>query len=207
MKRFNSTTLLLDLMADTRTLLLAAKKLEHLDSKILQTQPAPGSWSVAQVLEHLNFYSRFYIPAIEQKLHHHASKSAEYFRPGWFGDYFTKMMKPTAGNKIKMKMKAMKSATPSATIDDKSALAQFISDQHQLLNLLSIAQSADLGKIRVPTSLTKMISLKLGDTFRFFIAHEQRHFVQIQNALRAVSQSGQAGGGPAALQTAYIAKA
>jgi uncharacterized damage-inducible protein DinB len=187
MKRFNSTTLLLDLMADTRTLLLAAKKLEHLDSKILQTRPAPGSWSVAQILEHLNFYSRFYIPAIEEKLHHHSSRATEYYKPGWFGDYFTKMMKPTAGNKIKKKMKAMKNATPSVQADGKAALAQFITDQHQLLNLLSIAQSADIGRIRVPTSLTKIISLKLGDTFRFFIAHEQRHFVQIQNALKAIN--------------------
>jgi hypothetical protein len=29
--------------------------------------------------------------------------------------------------------------------------------------------------------------LKLGDTFRFIIAHEQRHFVQIRNTLEAVT--------------------
>jgi hypothetical protein len=33
-----------------------------------------------------------------------------------------------------------------------------------------------------------MIKLKLGDTFRFFIAHEQRHFIQIQNTLQLLPE-------------------
>ncbi|MBL7699360.1 MAG: DinB family protein [Chitinophagaceae bacterium] len=190
MKRFDSRKLLEDLMADTRQLLLVAGKLEHLDSSTLETQPQPGSWSIAQVLEHLNFYSAFYLSAIEEKLHHNQTKYNPLFKPGWFGDYFTKMMKPTHDNRIKSKMKALKSATPSAQTDGRAALAQFVTDQHQLLSLLRIAGSTDLGRIRIPTSITRLISLKLGDTFRFFIAHEQRHFVQIQTALKVVGEQG-----------------
>lgn len=189
MKRFNSNVLLDDLMADTRQILLCASKLENLDHDAMQTQPAPGKWSVAQVLEHLNFYSAFYLKAIEEKLHGNQTTPRQYFKPGWFGDYFTKMMKPTADNQIKSKMKALKSATPPPQIDGKAALTQFISDQHSLLNLLQIAKTTDLGKLRVPTSITKLVALKLGDTFRFFIAHEQRHMLQITNTLKSISQT------------------
>lgn len=189
MNRFISNALLDDLMADTRQILLAANKLEHIDREILQKQPAAGRWSVAQVLEHLNFYSRFYIKAIEEKLHRNQTTPKEYFTAGWFGDYFTKMMKPTADNQVKSKMKALKSATPPPQTDGQAALAQFISDQHLLLNLLQIAKSADLVKLRVPTSIKKIITLKLGDTFRFFIAHEQRHMLQIANTLKAILYS------------------
>lgn len=189
MTRFNSNVLLDELMTDIRKILLCAGKLEHVDQHTLQKQPVPGKWSVAQVLEHMNFYSAFYLKAIEEKLHRHQTQPQQYFKPGWFGDYFTKMMKPTADNNIKSKMKTMKSAAPPPDIDGKAALSQFITDQHALLNLLEISRSADLGKLRVPISISKMIKLKLGDTFRFLIAHEQRHMLQITNTLKIVSQA------------------
>jgi hypothetical protein len=52
-----------------------------------------------------------------------------------------------------------------------------------LLDLLELAKSKNIGAIRTPISISRWIKLKLGDTFRFFVAHEQRHFVQINNAL------------------------
>lgn len=186
MKRYNSAVLIEELMSDTRNIILEADKLQRLDSESLQMQPTPGRWSVAQVLEHLNFYSRFYLRAIEEKLHRNDTRAAESFTPGWFGDYFTRMMKPTGEKKIRSKMKALKNATPPPEIEGRVALRQFLDDQHTLLNLLEISKTADIGRIRVPTSITSLISLKLGDTFRFFIAHEQRHMLQISNTLSEI---------------------
>ena len=95
-------------------------------------------------------------------------------------------MQPSAGNTIAKKMKAPKNATPVAVPNSQEELDEFISHQHQLLNILSIAKNVDLNKTRVPTSLSSLIKLKLGDTFRFFIAHEQRHAVQVNNILEAI---------------------
>jgi uncharacterized damage-inducible protein DinB len=189
MKRFNSAVLIDDLMSDVRNILLKAEKLRSLDSRLLTEQPGAGRWSVAQVLEHLNFYSKFYIREIEARLHRHNTVASETFRAGWFGEYFTNMMKPKEGGVVKNKMKAMKSATPPPSVDGQTALELFINDQHQLLNLLQVARSANLEKIRVPVSITRLITLKLGDTFRFFIAHEQRHFIQIQHTLEELKGS------------------
>jgi uncharacterized damage-inducible protein DinB len=189
MKAINSQVLLDTLMADTRQLILEANKLQHLPAALLQVSPAPGKWSVAQVLEHLNFYSSFYLKAIEEKLHHHQASANSIFKPGWLGNYFTNMMKPTDACTVKNKMKAMKSATPMPQVDAKAALVQFITDQHTLLNLLQIARTADLNRLRVPTSLSKMLTFKLGDTFRFFIAHEQRHRVQWENVLKELMKA------------------
>jgi len=46
-----------------------------------------------------------------------------------------------------------------------------------------------LNTIRVPLSISKLVTLKLGDTFRFLIAHEQRHFIQARNSLKAIGVS------------------
>ncbi|MEY4902729.1 MAG: hypothetical protein RLZZ292_544, partial [Bacteroidota bacterium] len=45
------------------------------------------------------------------------------------------------------------------------------------------AQHASLGKVRVPVSITRFLKLKLGDTLRFVIYHNERH---VQQALRNV---------------------
>ena len=190
MKQINSNTLLELLQADVREILLQCSALQAKPASLLQQQPQPDKWSVAQVLEHLNFYSRFYITAIEQKLHLNQSGPNKDFTPGWLGNYFTKLMKPTAEKTIASKMKAPANAVPSAQPDATEVLTEFISHQHHLLNLLQIARTANLEYNRIPTSLTKFIKLKLGDTFRFFIAHEQRHFLQIENTLKQIELKG-----------------
>jgi uncharacterized damage-inducible protein DinB len=182
--KYNSNALLDSLQADVRSILLKANQLSHLQLNMLTKQPAPGKWSIAQVLEHLNIYSRHYIHAIEQKLHLNQSGPHKEFIPGWLGNYFTKLMKPNEDKSVSRKMKSPKNAVPSAQPDGKMVLDEFVAHQHQLLNLLQIAKSANLEYVRIPTSLSKFIALKLGDTFRFFIAHEQRHFLQIENVLQ-----------------------
>lgn len=186
MKKINSNQLLENLQADVREILLAATQLQQTASGKLSQSPAPGKWSAAQVLEHLNIYSRHYITAIEKKLHLHQSVPNEYFHPGWLGNYFTKLMLPAPNNIIDKKMKAPKNAVPSTMPDAIAMLEEFTRDQHLLLNLLQIAKTVNLEQIKIPTSLSSMIKLKLGDTFRFFIAHEQRHFIQIKNTLKAI---------------------
>lgn len=186
MKSFNSNTLVESLQDDVRQIILRANKLEHLPVELLQQQPAPDKWSVAQVLEHLCIYSRYYLTAIESKLHRSQSGPGNIFTPGWLGNYFTRIMKPTGDHTISKKMKAPKNALPSAQPDAGEVLKEFILHQHHLLNLLAIAKTANLNHIRIPTSLNKFITLKLGDTFRFFIAHEQRHFIQTDNILREI---------------------
>ncbi len=187
--KYNSNVLLDSLQADVRQVLFHANQLKQGPFFLLQQQPSTDKWSVAQVLEHLNFYAGFYITAIEEKLHLNRSAVTVYFTPGILGNYFTKLMKPTAQGSISKKMKAPANAIPSEQPDATKVLDEFISHQHHLLNLLQVARSANLGYIRIPTSLSKFIALKLGDTFRFLIAHEQRHFVQINAILKSLNPS------------------
>lgn len=187
--KFKSTALLSQLELDVKQIIARSKELEQMNPASLQIIPGPGKWSVAQVLEHLNIYSRYYITQVEHKLHHHQTRASFSFKPGWLGNYFTRLMKPGADNKIIKKMKAPKNALPAAQPDAAAMLQEFIQHQYHLLNLLAVARSASLHNIRIPTSLSKLISLKLGDTFRFFIAHEQRHFVQIKNTLKTIIQA------------------
>lgn len=183
MKRWNTSTLLDQLGADTRRVLLEAESLKGLSDARLNKQPAPGSWSAAQVLEHLNVYSRYYLSAMETAASEAPPSAKSSFKSGWLGDYFTKLMQLDKKGTVKRKMKAPKMAVPQERLDAHAVLEEFIHHQHHLLNLLKIVAAVDLSGARVPVSIARFIRLKLGDTLRFFIAHEVRHMSQWKRAV------------------------
>ncbi len=156
------------------------------DSDVLMIQPAPGQWSVLQVLEHLNSYGRYYLPAIDKEISFSKAQREAWFNSGLLGNYFTNMMKPKTVFEVKNKMKAMKDYSPSPQLDAAQVIEEFMGQQQRLLRSLEASRSKSLSGIRVPTSITKLLKLKLGDTFRFLIGHEQRHFIQIRNTLKAL---------------------
>ena len=151
--------------------------------------PMPEKWSVAQTLEHLNGYGRVYLPIINKAISVSQSKRAAWFNSGFLGNYFTNMMKPKNVFEVKNKMKAFKAHVPDNNLNPEKVLDEFVEQQHQFLLLLEMAKLKDLNAVRVPLSVTKLIKLKLGDTFRFLIAHEQRHFVQARNAIKTIGLS------------------
>lgn len=183
MPTYNSRDILNELAASVEQMLQQLSTLQHLSDAELNQQPQPGKWSIAQVLEHLNSYNRYYLPEISialQKGKRDGVKFNPLFKTGWFGNYFTNMMLPKGG-KIKNKMTSPKDHRPADRLNSKKVLSEFLTGQQQLLTYLHDASNTNIEKLRVPISISRFVKLKLGDTFRFLIAHQQRHFLQIDN--------------------------
>ena len=181
MKRIKSLDLLEQLQNDVRKIIMTIHLLQREDPAILLQQPAAGKWSAIQAIEHLNSYGRYYLPAIEKAMQQNASP-AEWYKAGWLGNYFTNMMLPKEGM-VNNKMQSPKDHRPPQQLDVKPVLEEFLQQQQTILNLLDKARTKNISSLRVPISLAKMVKLKLGDTFRFVIAHEQRHMVQANMAI------------------------
>src|SRR5436190_1103343 len=144
MKSFNSIFLLEELQADVRQAVLSATYLQKEDPDLLLITPSAGKWSVAQVLEHLNSYGRYYLPAIEKSLQSN-KPPVRYFTPGWFGNYFPKIMKPSADGRIRHKMSSPKDHRPANDLDINSVVNDFMDQQQRLLNLLEAAKQKNIG--------------------------------------------------------------
>lgn len=155
-------------------------RFQNMKDTLLLKPAANGGWSIAQCLDHLNGYGDYYLPQIEKGLKTFKGIPSPIFKSSWLGNYFTKMMEPATGTK---KIKAFKSHIPSADLDAHAVVAKFIHQQELLLQFLKQAAQADLNAIRIPISIAKWIRLKLGDTFRFIIAHNERHLQQAKRNL------------------------
>ena len=97
-----------------------------------------------------------------------------WFTSGYWGEKFTKMMKPTNVYEVKNKMKTQKKMSFPNSLHVETVMKEFLQGQDKLLRLLEMAKGRNLAKIKIPITISKMIRLRLGDTFRFVIAHEQR---------------------------------
>lgn len=181
MSSYNTATLIADLQKDVKYTIQEAERLQQLNENDLLSQPAPAKWSIAQVLEHLNGYNSFYLPVMKMSINKSKSRHAGTFKPGWIGDYFTKLMQPKQDGTLAKKMSAPKEYNYEPDLDCERVLQEFIDGQQLLLMLLDEAKRVDIGKSRIPISISRMIKLKLGDGFRFLIAHQLRHFLQINN--------------------------
>ena len=77
------------------------------------------------------------------------------------------------------KMKTFKDKNPLNSNLDKTVIDRFIDQQIKLLDLLNQSRNVSLNKVKIQTSVSSIIKLKLGDTFQFFINHIIRHLKQI----------------------------
>lgn len=190
--KIKSTALLKDLLERTRQNLSAVEDFRSHTFDDLSFRTQPGSWSVLECIEHLNFYGYFYLPEMEKQIAASPYPAAETFKSGLLGNYFAESMLP----KEKLnKMKTLKSQDPIGKTLGREVLDVFVDQQLHLLNIFEKAKHVDLSKTKTGISITKHLRLRLGDTMRVVTYHNQRHVKQAQNILKALSPaSGSASG-------------
>ena len=189
MKKFKSEELIDQLEQDIRQIIAAAEHLKTADPIKLNYTSKEGTWSVAQTLEHLNLYNRHYLPHIEKSMVTITKHLSAWLVPGFWGNYFTRMISPTNVYEIKNKMKTGKAFIPSKGENVDAVFSEFLQHQNKNLHILEVARRRNLNNIRIPVSISRFIRLKLGDILRFLVAHQQRHMIQARNALKAVGIS------------------
>jgi len=176
-----SSILLADLKERTLENIKFAEKAKRLDVDALNWRVGSGTWNVLECLEHLCLYGDFYLPEIEQRMAKAKKGNYDHFRPGLMGDRFAKMMLPREKTN---KMKTFKDKNPTGRVLEISVLDRFLNQQSKLLLLLQSADDVDLNKIKTVISISNWIKLKLGDTFRFVIYHNDRHVDQARRVLK-----------------------
>jgi hypothetical protein len=174
------------LLEQTRQTINQAEKLKSCDLQTLTWKENETSWSILECLEHLNLYGDFYLPQIENKIKNATTSADLEFKSGVLGNYFAKSMLP----KEKLnKMKTFKDKNPLNANLDRVVIDKFINQQIELLDLINKSRNVSLNKVKIETSISSLIKLKLGDTFQFFINHIIRHLNQIDRIQTAMKNT------------------
>jgi len=154
----------------------------------LTSRTSDKSWNVLECLEHLNLYGDYYLPECKkaiQKASRIKERPGSTYAPGWLGNYFANMMKVKEQGKL-VKYSTFKDKNPLNTNLTSNVLQKFLKQQKDLLEILKAAEQVNMEKAAVPITISRFIRLKLGDTLRFVVYHNERH---LEQALRVFNHS------------------
>lgn len=147
---------------------------------------ADKEWNAVECIEHLNLTLVHYLPQMQQGISRAIEKkleASENFRPGFLGERMARLMRPREGV-IRMPVRTFRKFNPaSRNLEPQQVLDQFRSNMLELKQLAVNSQQVHLGKIRVKSAIGSLLRLKLGDTFPFLLAHNERHLLQAKRAL------------------------
>ena len=151
-------------------------------------RPDPDTWSVAELLDHMNTAGWLLLQSLEITVQD-AQESGPFGTPpfeyGFISRWFVRSMKPSSD----WTFSAPEAFEPRApeTIYPNEALEEFRALQDQFANCVEAADGLDLRRIRVSSPAVPLLRISLGAWFEATIAHQERHLTQARQRLPSIS--------------------
>ena len=146
----------------------------------------PGSWSVAECLDHLATANRVYLRAMNEPAVR-ARKNGRERRgpavPGIIGRWFVRWLEPPV--KPRLKGKAPRAIRPRTAPPLADAFAAFTASQRDVRMFLRTYADLDLAGVRFPNPFIPGVRFSLATGLHVITAHERRHIWQAWRVRRA----------------------
>lgn len=156
-----------------------------LSSEQLTTQPAPGKWSIAECILHLNATATVVQPLMEKSIvqaRQDKKVGAGPFDIGLKGRLLVWIAEPPP----KFRMPAPRNVRPPAQIDDPARLLpDFMKAQDEWERLIRESAALNLAKIKVGP-LFSPLRQRLAASFPWMMAHQRRHLLQAEKVKQQI---------------------
>ncbi len=145
----------------------------------LHWNPAPGSWSIALCVDHLNVTNRHFAANFEKAVP--GAKAANLLDEGpyvygFLSRMFMRMVEPPP----KMKVKAPKRFQPGTPGTREELMAEFFAQHDRLIGIMKDVNGLDLARIKVPSPVADWLKFPMGMMFWIVSAHNRRHLWQMR---------------------------
>jgi len=149
----------------------------------------PGSWSVAECLDHLATANRVYLQAMSGAAV--GARASSRLRrgpavPGFIGRWFVRMLEPPV--QPRFKSKAPRAIRPRSAPSLADAFTAFMSSQQQVLAFLRAGADLDLTGVRFPNPFVRGVRFSLATGLHVIAAHERRHLWQAWRVRQAAER-------------------
>lgn len=169
------------------------KNIQKMDEDVLTQRPAPGKWSLTEIVGHLNAIYDIYRDRISSTLEQLPEGEWEQnpFPVRWFPGLSINMMRPK-GKERKWKMKTLKKFEPGEAAEpaDKGGIQSTFTtffDHHQHLRQAILnSRQKKVRNAKLVSSIGPIVKFYLPEAFEFLLAHEERHMVQMEEVLEQV---------------------
>lgn len=163
------------------------KKLIHLAPNQVNWSPSASSWSISEILAHLNAYTIFYNASLSERLNTTRHNTpTESFISSPLGKSAWKSMKLGKEHNIKRKFKSPKNFNPrlEPSLLNDHLVDEYIHLQNDFQVIVENSKNFNLRKVKTVISISKIVKLRLGDVLLFIAYHNERHIHQILTVLQ-----------------------
>ncbi len=182
----------------TRVNLITAevKDWQQLDKGVIQYKPDPKTWSVLEIVGHMNAAYRLYESRMDQLLELLPDQEDGYesFPARWLQRKLILTFRPQDG-KRRYKMKTSKVFQPEVNPaqanpqEIQSVFQNFYDYQEHLKKTILASRSKAVGKKKIDSAIGPVVRFYLPEAFDFLISHEERHLQQGREVLEMVETS------------------
>jgi DinB superfamily len=147
----------------------------------------PGSWSVAECLDHLGTANRVYLRAMQPAAARALREGRRRLgpaRPGLVGGWFVKLLEPP----VTVKSKAPRLIRPRTAPALDDAIAAFLASQEEVRTFLRTYADIDLTGVRFPNPFIRGVRFSLATGLHVLAAHERRHLWQARRVRQAAER-------------------
>jgi hypothetical protein len=159
-----------------------------LDAEAGRSQPEPGSWSVAECLDHLATSNRTYLaamrPPAEAALRTGRRRRGP-VRPGVLGGMFVRSLEPP----VRRRTRAPRIIRPRPSPPLDHAMSAFLESQDEIRVFLRTYADIDLTGTRFPNPFIRGVRFSLATGLHVLAAHERRHLWQGWNVRRTLNNT------------------
>jgi DinB superfamily len=158
---------------------LVASHGEELCSK----PPVPGSWSVAECLQHLNFSADSYFPIWQQVIANAGPRKAGMnapYHPDFWGRLLSWILEPPA----RIRSKTVIHLEPNECNEIATVLNGFLERQERIIAALRRCRGRAIDKVKIASPVDSRIRYSIWSSFLVNAAHERRHLWQAENAIQ-----------------------
>jgi hypothetical protein len=148
----------------------------------LMTRLEPGSWCVAECLDHLTRTTRAFLPGISAAVARAPKlRTNRRLRTGILPGFFIRNLNPP----YRIRFKVLPRLAPQNP-DSDTAWDGFLQSQSELVAVLSSTAGLAIDKVRIKSPVYARISYNIYGALRMLAAHQSRHVWQISQILRVL---------------------
>ena len=144
-------------------------------------------WSMLQCIKHMSIATNLYVKNLSELLANEKQiEATEGYNGGWMGRYLEKSNAPKENGVLKNKLKTFKWMDPENQMDRNEVIDEFIVTHQKIIALIKQSEVVNLDRTKIQTAIP-ILKLRLGDAYKFLLAHTRRHVVQLQRIKATVS--------------------
>lgn len=152
------------------------------DTADLGMRLQPGSWSVAECLEHLAQTTRSFVPAISDAIAEAPKLTRNRaLRTGILAASLIRTLTPP----YRIRFNVLPQLVPLHT-DIETTWTRFVESQSELLNTVGSAAGLAIDKVRIESPVYARVSYNIYGAFRILVAHQRRHIWQVERILKVL---------------------